>query len=484
LAVFGAEQILATLWRWRLTFLLTSVLVMASVAAATFALPKVYGSSTYLWVTSASESASDYEATQTNQVLNKTYAELLQTASVANAVAEQLPFRMTGEQVSQSVTIAPITQSQLIRISAEASTAERARIIAETYANVFVARVSELDSRSGIASRVTVAEPPLAISSPLRPRPKLYLLIGSILALCCGAAAALVRQRFDHRLDIDAATTELFDLPILARVPQAPAAGTLPASPSQARSPATEQLSDAFRFLLTNLAFANGGSLPTSLAVVSAEPGEGKSTCCVGIGAAAMEIGVRTVLVDADLRRPRLAAMLGGVADNAAGFSDLLQGSIPLALNEVTHETPSSALRFVPSGALPANPVPLLGKLTLSNFERRAKSLFDLIVYDTPPLSVGPDASLVAVSADAAILVINSRKTRSTAVLQAVEQLRRSKATVLGVVVNRVEDGMSGSYYYRHSGRGAENNGAGSHRTAEGKRPATSTTAAGDQRQK
>ena len=79
--MLSAEQILATLWRWRLTFLLTFVLVTAGVAATTFSLPKVYGSSAYLWVTSVSQSANDYEATQANQVLNKTYAELLQTSA-------------------------------------------------------------------------------------------------------------------------------------------------------------------------------------------------------------------------------------------------------------------------------------------------------------------------------------------------------------------------------------------------------------------
>ena len=481
--MLSAEQIVATLWRWKLTFLVTFALIMASSAVATFAMPKVYGSSGYLWVTSAGQTASDYEATQTNQVLNKTYAELLQTAGVAKAVADELPFRMTGAEVSQSVTIAPITQSQLIRISTEASTPERARVIADTYARVFIARVTELDSRGGARSRVTLVEPPQADSHPIRPRPRLYLLVGAILAACCAAAAALIRQRFDNRLDIDSATTEIYSLPILARVPVAAVASTWGNVAESSRGPEGEHVSDAFRFLLTNLAFANGGTLPGSLAVVSAEPGEGKSTCSVGIGVAAVELGMRAVLVDADLRRPRLAAMLGGVDDDVPGFSDLLEGSAPLALNEVTHPTSGSTLQFVPSGQLPPNPAPLLGKSALADFERRAKNLFDLIVYDTPPLSVGPDASLVAVSADAAILVINSQKTRGTAVLQAVEQLRRSKATVLGVVVNRVDYGPSGYYYYRRDGGAADKNGAGGDRRSRRKRLAAGSRSAPDHSQ-
>jgi capsular exopolysaccharide synthesis family protein len=459
--VLSAEQILATLWRWRLTFLLTFALVMAGVAGVTFSLPKVYGSSAYLWVTSAGQTGNDYEATQANQVLNKTYAELLQTDGVANAVAAALPFRMTGAAVGGTVSITPITQSQLIRIGAEASTPGRAQVIAATYARVFISRVEDLDRQRGATSRVTLAEPPLPVGAPVRPRPKLYLLIGAFLAGLCAAAAALVRQRFDHRLDIDGATTEVYNLPILARVPQASASAiTGRARTTDRRDAAAEQVSDAFRFLLTNLAFANGGNLPGSLAVVSAQPGEGKSTCSVGIGMTAAELGQRTVLVDADLRRPRLAAMLGGTDDDAPGFSDLLRGTVPLAMNEVTQEAEGSTLRFVASGALPSNPTPLLGQVSLANFERRAKNLFDLIVYDTPPLSVGADASLVAANADAAILVIDGTKTSGNAVLQAVEQLRRTRATVLGIVVNRVVDGPTSSYYYRDGGRRAARNGA------------------------
>ncbi len=458
--MLSAEQIIATLWRWRLIVVLTFALLMSGVVTVTFSLPKVYGSDAYLWVSSAGQTASDYEATQTNQVLSKTYAELLQTRGAANAVAAALPFRMGGVEVSKAVTVTPIPQSQLIRISAEAKTPERARIIAETYGGVFLARAGDLDSKNGMTRRITLAEPALAVEDPIRPRPALYLLIGSILAGCCAVTAAFVRQRFDTRLDIDGATTEVLGLPILARVPQTPVASALGASFGGRLDAGSEQMLDAFRSLLTNLAFANGGTLPRSVAVVSAEPGEGKSTCSVGIGFVAVEMGVRTVLVDADLRRPRLSSMLGVKDEAAPGFSDMLRGSVPLALGEVAREAPGSALRFVPSGDIPSNPASLLDRSNLKGFERRARNLFDLIVYDSPPLSIGPDASLVAVSADAAILVINGQKTRGTAVLQAVDQLRRSNTRVLGVVVNRLVENPARSYYnYRDGERGAERKG-------------------------
>jgi len=445
--LLNAEQLLSALWRWRTTFLLTFAVVLGGVAAITFSLPDVYSSTTYLWVTAGKPGGTDYEATQSNQVLNKTYAELLQTQGVADEVVAALPRGAGGAGAMGGVKITPITQSQLIKITAEATSPGRAQVVADTYARVFLARVGHLNEQNGGFSQVTLAEPASVERVPVRPRPRLYLLVGTMLAAFAGAAAALTRQRFDRSLDIDRSTTQVLNLPILARIPlsDVPLAG----SDDQ---PSAGELADAFRLLLTNLTFANGAQLPRSLAVVSSGPGEGKSTCTVGIGRAASDLEVRTVLVDADLRKPRLSSMFGTADADRPGFSSLLTGTAPLAMNEVAGRMPGSALQVIASGPLPPNPGALLGQRGLAEFEKRAGNLFDLVIYDTPPLSLGPDASLVSAVAQATVLVIDTRTPRS-AVVQSVEQLRRSKANVLGVVVNRVVDQRDDSYYHQLAAR-------------------------------
>lgn len=454
--MLNAEQLLAALWRWRATFLLTFVLVLGGVAAATFSLPKVYSSTAYLWVTAGSPGGNDYEATQSNQVLNKTYAELLQTPGVADRVTAELPPGVGGSKAVYGVRITPITQSQLIKITAEGSTPRRAQVVADTYADVFLDRVAELNTENGGFSQVTLAEPASIEPDPVRPRPRLYLLVGAVLAAFAGTSAALIRHRFDRSVDIDGSTTHVLDLPILGRIPQS--ALPLPAFGGSDEEASVGHLADAFRLLLTNLTFANGAKMPRSLAVVSSGPGEGKSTCTAEIGRAAAELDVRTVLVDADLRKPRLSAMLA--ADGGRpGFSSLLAPKAPLAMNEVAVRAPGSALHVIASGPLPPNPVALLGQRGLAEFEQRAVNLFDLVIYDTPPLSLGSDASLVSAVADATILVIDAR-TRRAAVVQSVEQLRRSQAKVLGVVVNRVADERREGYYYQNDSRRGSSSGA------------------------
>src|SRR5262245_49571935 len=134
----SADQVLRILWRRKWLVLATFLLVLAAVAAITAALPKVYSTEAFVLVDANRPGASDFEATQTNTVLTKTYAELLQTRNVADEVATQLPFSTTGRALQHQVDIAPVSDTQLIRIQAESGSPAKAQSIANTYARVFV----------------------------------------------------------------------------------------------------------------------------------------------------------------------------------------------------------------------------------------------------------------------------------------------------------------------------------------------------------
>ena len=448
--MLSADQVLAVLWRRRLIVVATFVAVLSSAAAVTFSLPDVYRTTSYLLVTSSDAAGSDFEASQVNQVLTKTYSELLQTRSMAEEVAEALPFSVSPAAVQKAVKISPLSQTQLIEVIAEASSPTRAQTMADTYARVFIDKSGALGGGSD-RHTVTVAEPAALVDAPVRPRPKLYLLLGAILAGFVAIGTGILRDRFDQRLEIDGSTTELFGLPILARLSQSSTARrqTL-AGRDERGSELPDHAREAFGLLLANIAFVNLGEHPRSLAVVSAGESEGKSTCCVGIGRAAREVGLNVLLVDGDLRRPGLSSMFGsGASDASSGFSSLLLPGVPLALGEVVVRDAESSLNLLPSGPLPPNPSALLAQHGLADFDRRAKLMFDLVVYDSPPLSYAVDASLLGAKAEGTLLVINVRSARRSTLLQAVEQLQRSQANVLGIVLNRVAASPDSSYYYK-----------------------------------
>ncbi|HET9737383.1 MAG TPA: polysaccharide biosynthesis tyrosine autokinase [Solirubrobacteraceae bacterium] len=425
----GANPILPLLWRRRVTFLAAAVATFAAAAALTFTLPRVYTSEAYLLVTPTQEAGSDFAATQLTQLLTKTYSELLQTDSVADAVDQRLGIENSGEAIS--VTAVP--QSQLLSIEAEGDSPEQAREVAGAYAAVFTSRVGELEGANR-AGQVTVAERASTPTGPTRPRPVLYLALGALLAALAGLGAALLRDRLDQRVMLDSATTEIAGLPILGRLPR-----------GANRAEGEAALAEASRLLLANLAFANMGQRPRTVAVVSAGEGEGKSTCTLSIGRAAAELGTEVLVVEADLRRPGLVDKVKTARRAREGFATaLVRPDMPVA-DAVVH-VPGSTLDLLPSGPIPPNPAALLAGDRFGDFDVRARTVYDLVVYDTPPFSAGADAALVSSVAEGVVLVVDATKTHRTPMLQAIEQLRRSRANVLGVVVNRAPDAVDAYY--------------------------------------
>ena len=429
------DQLLPVLWRRRTTFVVAFVAVLAVVAAVTSQLPKVYSTTSYLLVTPAQPAGSEFETAQVSETLTKTYGQLLATDNVALDVQRRVGADVADGDVGSAITV-DTGDTQLIGIEAEGASPREAQLIANSYADVFRARAERFSDRTAASADVAVAEYATLPGSPVRPRPTLYLVVGALLAALAAAGLALLRQRLDQRLDVSDADTEVLGLPILARIPDrrpTPAGGT----------------DEAYRLLLANLAFVNHGERPRTLTVVSSSEQEGKSTTTLSLARAAAETGLETLVVDADLRRPTLTKKLGILISRSdAGLSSFLVRSA-LSLTEAVVDVPETPnLSVIGAGPLPPNPAALLATGQLGEFDERARRAYQLVVYDTPPLSIAADASLVATQADGVILVVDARKTRRKVAFQALEQLRRARVNLLGVVLNRVQDLHDPAYYY------------------------------------
>ncbi len=445
----NSNEILAVIWKRRRTFALVFVLVFAAAAVLTFALPKVYESSAYLLVSTPSNAPSDFEATQSTALRAKTYADLVQTNAFADNVNARLPFKTDG-----SVSVDDIPDSQLIEIKASDDSPEHARARANAYALAVVQRVRSLQPTPAAKQSLRLAQAAPLVKDPARPRPKLYLLLGAVLAFFVASAMALLRNRLDQRLDLDPSTTDVLGLPILARVPQGPSAmpsrGHREADDAELPMPIVE----AFRLLLANLSFANLGKRPRTIAVVSASEAEGKSTACLSLGRAAAGLGLDTAIVDADLRRPSLGSMVrthNGAPDR--GLSNLLVSSSRRTVKDVAVPLDPSSLVLIAAGPLPPNPSALLASDSMGAVAEQAKESYELTIFDTPPLSVGADASLISSVVEGVILVIDVTKARRAGAVQAVDQLRRAQGNVLGVILNRVPNTGASSYYLEPSRR-------------------------------
>jgi capsular exopolysaccharide synthesis family protein len=428
--------LLDTIWRQR-RLVIISVLV-AAIAAAVIAksLPKVYSTSSKLLIVQSQQSTS-FDAIQAAQVTARTYSDVLASPNIARLVAERLNDGETADQVGSSISINPIPETQLLEISAEASTPARAKALADTYGQVFIDYASSRLAKAAGAT-VTIADFAPLIGAPSKPKPTLYVLFACLLAVPLSIGLALVRDRLDSRLRSAEQLEETFGITVLGRIPK------------RTREEASVTAFDeAFRLLRASLRFAAPHE-PKTLAVTSAWEAEGKTTTSLNLASAAIEAGQRVLLVEADVYRPNLLKNLDPAAalTGLRGLTQYLAGVAELS--DVIHQTDQSDLRILPAG--PLLPSPSFSALLESP---RGQEMFseltayaDLVIFDCPPLGARADASLIAARTEGVLLVVDLKQGSENRMRGALRQLRSVNAFLIGAVVNRDTAVRPGSYEY------------------------------------
>jgi capsular exopolysaccharide synthesis family protein len=193
---------------------------------------------------------------------------------------------------------------------------------------------------------------------------------------------------------------------------------------------------EAFRSLYTNIRLLSYEMPIHSLVISAATPGDGKSTVALNLAQTAAAIGQRVLLVDADLRHPKIHTKLD--LPNFQGLSDAI--STDISLNDVIQKSPLDENLFVLTAGTPSiDPIKLLSSKKMHSLMEQFQDFFDLVIYDTPPLVGLADGSIVAAQTDGLIMVVSIAKTDRSMVTKALEGLKISSTPVLGVVANRVK---------------------------------------------
>jgi capsular exopolysaccharide synthesis family protein len=436
------EQIASLLWRRRILFAVTLLVCVVAVVAVTIRLPKSYQATATLLV-GGKEIQTDLPLdTGLAERLTRTYTTLAGNPNVADSVRQELTLDLSREELLDRMSFSPVERTQLLQISADGPTRKEAQLIANTYATVFQRRVQEAFDRGSAPARVLLSERASLPINAYKPNPPLYIGLGTLLALLLAAAVVLIAERLDRRLRVAEDDESVLGQPILGRIPTLTVLNT-----SAGWSRDSFEVDDAFRLLKTNIDFT--GNEPVRLiAITSAAPLEGKTTVSANLAVAAANDGERVVLVEADLRRPRLAAsgLMGDITAEGFGLSGYLVGATSERDVVVSHPS-IPTLSVVWAGAPPPNPTSLLRAQRLENLLDVLAQSFDRIIIDTPPISVGADASVVASRAAGTLYVIDAKKTSQSPARAGLNQLRRTHARLLGVVVNRATVPTFEGYY-------------------------------------
>jgi capsular exopolysaccharide synthesis family protein len=212
----------------------------------------------------------------------------------------------------------------------------------------------------------------------------------------------------------------------------------------------TNVVAEAYSLLLTNVSFAKTGPAPRTIVITSPLAEDGKTTCAVNLAITLALRGVKTLLIDADLRRGVVHTVLG--ADRTPGLSDMLSRSLlpQEAVRSIKVGGDGGVLHFLTTGSIPPNPSALLESEDFRTLLNHFRDQYDTVVIDSPPANIISDASVLGRLADGVLLVARSGVTESAALSSAVEQLTRVGVTVTGVVLNDIdfkkESGYDSSY--------------------------------------
>lgn len=199
---------------------------------------------------------------------------------------------------------------------------------------------------------------------------------------------------------------------------------------------------ESYRSLRTNIQYSSIDKQVKTLVVTSSNAGEGKSTVSGNLAYTFFQSGKRVLIIDCDLRKPSLHRKFN--VSNEVGLTDVLVGTSEL--NKVMKKIDDN-LYLLTTGTLPPNPAEIIGSNTMENFLDECKINFDYIILDTPPILPVTDSKLLAIKADATVLVVRSEISKSKHVSQAFKELEKVNANVIGTILNDVEMHSEKLYY-------------------------------------
>jgi len=314
------------------------------------------------------------------------------------------------------------------------------------------------------SSNIRVVDPAMVPTYPSRPAKTRNIVLSFLVGLVGGIGLALLREYMDNTIKTPDDIETLARLPSLAVVPafadaNSNGSGTklLKGVSSNGHDKRIElvaqhlpksQMSEAFRALRTALLLSQAEHPPQVILVTSALPREGKTTSAANLAVTLAQLGDRTLLIDADLRKPGIGRLLNLGSGKYAGLSSYLAGVSSLDLVTIQHPAIPN-LSAIPTGPLPPNPADLLSSHKLAEAIAELRGKYKFIVIDSPPVMAATDAVILSVRADGVLLVVRSGETPKEAFKRTRDLLLSVKCRILGVVLNAV-DSSAPDYYYSY----------------------------------
>ncbi len=368
------------------------------------------------------------------------------------AAAKEGLLRNSYERQKGTTTQQTRDQIDLIQMTQELQTNRQ-------YLNTLLQRQRELQvSSGGRTNEVSIATYSRLPRTPIGPQRMRNIIVAFLLSLGVGIGLAFLLDFLDDTLKSVDDVDRYLHLPALALIPASRDRGRLiggvvgpPSKPAPSDTTALAMITDArspiaesYRHLRTSLLLSSAGQPPKTILVTSSQPSEGKTTTAVNTAFMLAQTGAEVLIVDCDLRRPRLHAHFE--VPNVRGLTNWLSGETDLdALIQSYDKQPN--LKFLAAGPVPPNPAELLGSDEMRKLLATLSERFAHIVIDSPPAISFTDASILSTMADGVVLVVHGGRSSRAVVRRAKQQLLDVGAHIFGVVLNNVKLETQDYYY-------------------------------------
>ena len=363
----------------------------------------------------------------------KSYVDVVDPPAVLDPVIEELGLDKTYTSLAPQVSAQTPPNTVLLNVTATDTSPTQAAKIANAVATSYAAEIARLEGADTKANQVpvqaSVIKPAEVPTSPASPRTSLNVLLGLLLGLLIGVGIAVLRHTLDTSVKTVEDLEEAADSTPLGVVTYDPEANSNPLVTLRGTPRA-----EAFRTIRTNLQYVDVDNPPHTVVITSSLPGEGKSTTACNLAIALAQAESRVLLLEADLRRPKVAEYLG--VDGSRGLTDVLIGQA--TLDSALVHWQRGLLDFLPAGAIPPNPSELLGSHQMAELLKELAGRYDMVIIDAPPLLPVTDAAILSTATDGAILVAKHGSTKTEQVEDSTDALRQVNARVLGTVLNFV----------------------------------------------
>ncbi|MCX7846440.1 MAG: polysaccharide biosynthesis tyrosine autokinase [bacterium] len=302
---------------------------------------------------------------------------------------------------------------------------------------------SEFDPRT-----VSIVDEAVLPLRPARPRKTLNMLLGMMFGLILGVSIAFFAEYLDDTVKSPHDVETILRLPFLGLIPSVTKHMSVAPVENIVESEPKGTVAEAYRAIRTNILFSSDRQIKC-IVVTSSGPGEGKTTTAVNMAHVMARAGDRTLLIDGDMRRPRIHKIFG-IDGSVKGLSNYLVGNADE--REACYRTTVPLLDVMVSGPIPPNPVELLNSPRLLSLITYARDHYDRIIIDTPPAIAVTDPAILSRLADAVILTVHGGRAHRDVVKRAIEVLRNVGGQIIGAILNNVNIFQASYYdYYYYS---------------------------------